>query len=93
MPQPQLTTGKDPVPIVQEAWWTSGPVWTNAENSPPPAFDPRTVHPVGSRYTDYPTRLLDICIRILFEYQCLAVALKHGTLVFTQPNHSRGARL
>ena len=27
--------------------------------SPPPGFDPRTVQPVASRYTDYVTRLLD----------------------------------
>ena len=26
------TPGKDPVPIVQEAGWASGPVWTGAEN-------------------------------------------------------------
>jgi len=25
--------GKDPVPILQEAEWASGPVWTGAENS------------------------------------------------------------
>jgi len=23
---------KDPVPIVQEAWWASGPVWMGMEN-------------------------------------------------------------
>ena len=44
---------KDPVPIVQEAGWATGPVWTGAENLAPPAFDPRTVQPVASRYTDY----------------------------------------
>jgi hypothetical protein len=27
-----FTAGKDPVPIVQEAGWASGPVWTGAEN-------------------------------------------------------------
>jgi len=32
MPRPQLTPGKDPVPIAQEAGWTSRPVWTGAEN-------------------------------------------------------------
>jgi hypothetical protein len=32
MPRPQLTPGKDPVPIVQEAGRASGPVWTGAEN-------------------------------------------------------------
>ena len=53
MPRPHLTPGKDPVPIVQEAVWASGPVWTAAENLvPAPGFDPRTVHPVTSRYTD-----------------------------------------
>jgi len=26
------------------------------KNSPPPGFDPRTVQPVASRYTDYSTR-------------------------------------
>ena len=27
-----LPPGKDPVPIVQEAGWAPGPVWTGAEN-------------------------------------------------------------
>ena len=48
--------GKDPVPIVKEAGWAPGPVCTGAENLAPPGFDSRTVHPVGSRYTDYATR-------------------------------------
>ena len=48
-----LTPRKDPVPIVQEAGWAPGPVWTGAENlAPPPGFDPRTVQSVASRYTD-----------------------------------------
>ena len=59
-PRQQLTPGKDPVPVVQEAGWASGPVWTGAENLAPPGFDPRTVQPVGSRYTDYATRPTDI---------------------------------
>ena len=55
-PWQHLTPGEDPVPIAQEAGWASGPVWTGAENLGPPGFDPRTVQPVGSRYTDYATR-------------------------------------
>ena len=48
-----LPIGKDPVPIVQEAGWALGPVWTCTENLvPPPGFDSRTVLPVASRYTD-----------------------------------------
>ena len=30
-----LTPWKDPVPIVQEAGWAPGPVWTSAENLAP----------------------------------------------------------
>jgi hypothetical protein len=50
-PNCTFTPGKDPVPIVQEAGWAPGPVWT-AENLTLPGFDPRTVQPVVSRYTD-----------------------------------------
>jgi len=34
-PRPLFTPGKDPVPIVQEAGWAPGPVWTGAENLTP----------------------------------------------------------
>jgi hypothetical protein len=38
-PRPvRFTPGKDPVPIVQEVGWAPGPVWTGAENLPPPGF-------------------------------------------------------
>jgi hypothetical protein len=57
MPRPLFTPGKDPVPIVQEAGWAPESVWTGAENfAPQPEFDPRTVQPVASRYTDYASR-------------------------------------
>ena len=56
----RFTPGKDPVPIVQEAGWAPGPVWTGAENLyPPPGFDPRTVQPVASRYTGPYYKLLE----------------------------------
>ena len=52
-PRPgRFTPGKDPVHIVEEAGWAPGPVWTGAENLAPTGFDPRTVQPVASRYTD-----------------------------------------
>ena len=38
--------GKDPVPIVQEAGWAPGPVWTGAEN----------FAPTGIRSPDRPAR-------------------------------------
>jgi len=43
-PQPLFTPGRDPVPIVQEAGWAPGPVWTGVEN----------LTPTGFRYPDYP---------------------------------------
>ena len=55
-----FTPGEEPVPIVQEAGWAPGPVWTGVKNlaPPPPGFDPCTVQPVESRYTDYTVLLL-----------------------------------
>ena len=60
MPRPLFTPGKDPVLFVQKAGWAPGPVWTGAENLAPTGFDPRTVQPVVSRYTDYAIRPTDV---------------------------------
>ena len=46
MPRPHLTPLKDPVPILQEAGWASGPVWTGAAN----------LAPTGIRSPDRPAR-------------------------------------
>jgi len=40
MPRPLFTPGKDPVPILQEAGWAPGPVWTGGKILSPPGFDP-----------------------------------------------------
>jgi len=73
-PRPHLTPGKDPVPIVQEAGWASGPIWTGAENLAPPGFDPGTVQPVGSRYTDYATRPTYLkCVYLYCDSQFLQI--------------------
>jgi hypothetical protein len=45
-PRPHFTHGKDPVPIVQEAGWAPGPVWTGAEN----------LASTGIRFPDRPAR-------------------------------------
>ena len=53
MPRPgRFTRGNDPVHILQDAEWVPGSVWKNAENLTPPEFDPLTLQPVTSRYTD-----------------------------------------
>jgi len=46
MPRPHLTPRKDLVPIVQEAGWASGLVWTGAEN----------LAPTGIQFPDCPAR-------------------------------------
>jgi hypothetical protein len=56
-PWPLFTPGKDPGPTAQEAGRVPAPVWTGVENlALTPGFDPWTVQPVASRYTDYTTR-------------------------------------
>jgi len=45
-PRPLFAPRKDPVPIVQEAGWTPGSVWTSVEN----------LAPTGIRSPDRPTR-------------------------------------
>jgi hypothetical protein len=60
-----LPPRKDRVPILQEAGWAPGPVGTSVENLDPTGFNPRTVQPGASRYTDWATRP---------EYQYVPVA-------------------
>ena len=50
------TPKKYPIPIVQEAGWTPGPVWTGAENFSPPGLDPWAVQPVACHYTNWAIR-------------------------------------
>ena len=33
-PRPHFIAGKDPVPILQEAGWAPGPVWTGVKSRP-----------------------------------------------------------
>jgi hypothetical protein len=47
MPRPLFTPGEDPVPIVHEAGWAPGPVWSGAEN---------LAYPTGIRSPDRPAR-------------------------------------
>jgi hypothetical protein len=50
-PRPgRFTSGKATLRTVHGSGWASGPVWTARKISPPPAFDPRTVHLYGLRY-------------------------------------------
>ena len=42
-PDRTLPAGKDTVPILQEAGWSPGPVWTGTENLVPTGIRSRTV--------------------------------------------------
>jgi len=55
-PRPHFTPGKDPVPIVQEAGWIPGLVWTGAEKSRPHRGSIPELQSVVSRYIDWATR-------------------------------------
>ena len=74
-----LYPGKDPVPILQEAGWARGSVCTGAENLAHTGFDPRTVQPVASRYTDWATRptiirRYTVCVCV-YIYMCVYVCV------------------
>jgi len=50
------TPGKDPIPIVQEAWWAPGPVWTGGKSRP--HWDSNLDRPIRSQSLyrlSYPT--------------------------------------
>jgi hypothetical protein len=55
-PQPLYPTERDPVPIVQEARWASGPVLTGAENLVPNRIrsPDRTAHSESLYRLSYP---------------------------------------
>jgi len=59
-PRPLYTPGKDTVPILQEAGWAPGPVWTGAENLASTGTQSRTIQPVASHYNDWATRPTNI---------------------------------
>ena len=57
-PRPHFTPRKDPVPILQEAGWASGPVWTGGKSRP--HRDSIPDRPARSRCTDWPRKLKDL---------------------------------
>ena len=60
-PRPLLTPGKTRYPLCSRLGGPQGRSGQVRKISPPPGFDPRTVQPVVSRYTDWVTRQTCIC--------------------------------
>jgi hypothetical protein len=58
-PGPSLPPGKTRYPLYRRLGGPQGRSGQVRKISPPPGFDPRTVQPVASRYTDYATRPTD----------------------------------
>jgi len=57
-PRPLFTPGKEPVPIVQEAGWAPGPVWTGAGNVFPTGIRSPAVQPIASRWLALKSKLI-----------------------------------
>ena len=84
-PWPHFTPGKDPVPILQEAGWTPGPVWTAWKSRPHRDSIPdrsarsqslyRLSYPAHSYVTEITIETLDIIlvyvkrIELIFFYR------------------------
>ena len=67
-PRPHFTPGKDTVPILQEAGWAPGPVWTGGKSRP--HRDSIPDHPGRSQSLyrlSYPAH--DFCILLLVNVQ------------------------
>ena len=58
--------GKNPVPIVQEAGWAPGPVWTGAEN----------LAPTGIRSPDRPART-QLLYRLSYPAHSVSVTIQN----------------
>jgi len=64
-PQPHFTLGKDPVPILQEAGWAPGPVWTGGKSRP--HWDSIPERPARSSVT-IPTELPNLLIDLEWAF-------------------------
>jgi len=71
-PWPLFTPGKDPIPIIKEAWWAPGSVWTGAEN----------LAPTGIRSPDRPAHSQSLYRLCYPAHQCLFITdISFGTAI------------
>ena len=76
MPRPgHFTPGKTRCSLYRRLGEPQGRAWRAWKISPPPGFDPRTVQPVASRYTDYAltAHVNDEVTVLKFRYKCSAL--------------------
>jgi hypothetical protein len=72
-PLPLFTSGKDPVPVIQEDGWAPGPVWTGGKN----------LAPTGIRSPDRPARSQSL-YRLRYPAHRFLIALPNILLVYLQ---------
>ena len=70
--RPLFTPGKDSLPIVQEAGWAPGPVWTVAEN----------LAPTGIRFPDRPARCQSLYLTTLPGVLWDVQAINRGSISY-----------
>jgi hypothetical protein len=64
-PRPHFTPGKDPVPIMQEAGWAPGPVWTGGKSRPHgDSIIDRTARSQSLCRLNYPTRTINTVLSL-----------------------------
>jgi len=85
-PRPQFTHGKDPVPILQEAGWAPGPVWTGGKSRlHRDSIPDRPAHSQSLYRMSYPAHVwmnvrMYICISV-WECLCVCVCIIFCVLV------------
>jgi hypothetical protein len=65
MPRPLFTPGKTRYPLYKRLGGPQGWFGQVRKISPPSGFDPWTVQPIASRYTDYATRPTEMSYTVL----------------------------
>ena len=76
-PRPHFISGKDPVPILQEAGWAPGQVWTGGKS-----------HPHRDSIPDLPARSQSL-YRLNTEYNMRRYYVNKGLQMGVQPNSHR----
>ena len=92
-PRPHFTPGKDPIPILQEAGWAPGPVWTGGKSRPHRDSIPdrparsqslyRLSYPAHPRYSSTAHILISVVPETSWSHHGLIVAKSwfyHGAL-------------
>ena len=73
MPRPLFTPGKTRYPLYRRLGGPQGRTGQVRKISPPPGFDPRTVQPIASRYTDWVTRYTVFKYSTHYYFQILII--------------------